>query len=140
MAYLKSELSEKSKYWIPKHRYYELKHYCLQYPHWEELYGRLQIKIEAHKNSEVHGTEPGNPTERLALVRAECRKAMELVDSCCKEACKDEPVLYLFLLKSVTHGVSFVTLQTEYEIPCGKDLFYNCYRRFFYILSQHRGI
>lgn len=29
-------LSRKNPYWIPRHRYYELKHFCLQfrdYPH-----------------------------------------------------------------------------------------------------------
>ena len=29
---LRAELSEKNPYWIEKHRYYELKHFCLQYP------------------------------------------------------------------------------------------------------------
>ena len=28
---LRAELSEKNPYWIEKHRYYELKHFCLQY-------------------------------------------------------------------------------------------------------------
>ena len=28
------ELSPKSRYWIDRHRYYELKHFCLQYPLW----------------------------------------------------------------------------------------------------------
>ena len=30
------ELSKKSPYWIDKHRYYELKHFCLQYPLWKK--------------------------------------------------------------------------------------------------------
>lgn len=30
------ELSERNPYYISKHRYYELKHFCLQYPEWEE--------------------------------------------------------------------------------------------------------
>lgn len=34
MAKLKSELSVKNQYYIPKHRYYELRHFCLQYPEW----------------------------------------------------------------------------------------------------------
>ena len=32
------ELSEKNKYWIEKHRYYELKHFCLQYLIWKKAY------------------------------------------------------------------------------------------------------
>lgn len=30
------ELSEKNPYYISKHRYYELKHFCLQYPEWKD--------------------------------------------------------------------------------------------------------
>lgn len=33
---LRAELSEKNPYWIEKHRYYELKHFCLQYPIWKK--------------------------------------------------------------------------------------------------------
>ena len=38
---LRAELSEKNPYWIEKHRYYELKHFCLQYPIWKKIYRSL---------------------------------------------------------------------------------------------------
>lgn len=38
------ELSKKNTYWIEKHRYYELKHFCLQYPIWKEAYHIKYIK------------------------------------------------------------------------------------------------
>lgn len=38
---LRAELSEKNPYWIEKHRYYELKHFCLQYPIWKKAYAAL---------------------------------------------------------------------------------------------------
>ena len=136
MAYLKSELSTKNKYWIPKHRYYELKHYCLQYPHWRDLYRRLEFKMEVDESG-IRSSEPGKPTEKYALIRASCKNAMELVERTCKEA---SPELYGYLLKAVTEGTSFVKLATVNDIPCGKDMYYDCYRRFFYILSQRRGI
>lgn len=31
MTSVRCELSGTNKYWISKHRYYELKHFCLQY-------------------------------------------------------------------------------------------------------------
>ena len=34
-------LSEKNKYYIDKHRYYELKHFCLQYDDWKKAYSIL---------------------------------------------------------------------------------------------------
>lgn len=41
MSYVKSELSQNNKYWIPRHRYFELKHFCLQYPEWKKEYIEL---------------------------------------------------------------------------------------------------
>ena len=31
---IRPETSQKNPYWIPKHRYYELKHFVMQYPAW----------------------------------------------------------------------------------------------------------
>lgn len=38
---IRPELSPKNCYWIEKHRYYELKHFCLQYPTWRRKYNSL---------------------------------------------------------------------------------------------------
>lgn len=135
MPDLKPELSKKSKYWIPKHRYYELKHYCLQYPHWKELYGRLEFKIA--ERQEIHASTPANPTEKIAVLRVDLKRAMELVEKCAKEAF---PELYLSLLLAVTTGKTFEQLQANVQIPCSREMYYDRYRKFFYILSQRRGL
>lgn len=138
MPTIKPELSEKSKYWIPKHRFYELKHFCLQYPHWKELYNKLDGEIKARElNGVPGGTDPANPTEKLATIRADCWNAMTLVDQTCKDAAPD---IWTYLAYAVTEDVPFHRLQTVNNIPCGKDYYYDCYRRFFYMLSQRRGI
>lgn len=31
----RAEISKKNPHYISKHRYYELKHFCLQYPEWK---------------------------------------------------------------------------------------------------------
>ena len=136
MPDLKPELSNKSKYWIPKHRYYELKHYCLQYPHWQKLYVSLEFKMEV-KNELSRNTDVGKPVEKIALIRVDCAKAMELVERTCRDASKE---LHGYLLKAVTEGIPYTRLLTVYQIPCGKDMYYDAYRKFFYILSQRRGI
>lgn len=38
MSIVKPELSKANRYWISKHRYYELYHFCLQYYEWEKEY------------------------------------------------------------------------------------------------------
>ncbi len=32
---IRSEISKKKMYWLPKHRQLELVHFCLQYPDWK---------------------------------------------------------------------------------------------------------
>ena len=31
------EISKKSRWWIPRERYYELKHFSMQYPEWKKV-------------------------------------------------------------------------------------------------------
>ena len=33
---IRPELSKNNEYWIPRQRFYELKHFCLQYPSWKK--------------------------------------------------------------------------------------------------------
>lgn len=47
------ELSKKNEYWIEKHRYYELKHFCLQYPIWKEAYQSLDGLEARHVNLDI---------------------------------------------------------------------------------------
>ena len=42
---LRPELSSKNKYYIDKHRYYELKHFCLQYTEWKKSYSTFDDTI-----------------------------------------------------------------------------------------------
>lgn len=137
MAYLKAELSEKNKYWISRHRYYELKHFCLQYPEWRRLYANLEFKMEGKLGDGISSSNVSDPTAKLGQMRADLKRAMELVERCAVDA---DPVLGKYVLKGVIYGITFVRLQTMEEIPCGKDLYYDCYRRFFWLLSQRKGL
>ena len=38
---IRPEVSSKKEYWLSRHRYYELKHFCLQYPEWKRNYRAL---------------------------------------------------------------------------------------------------
>ena len=33
---IRPELSKRNPFWLDRHRYYELKHFCLQYPLWKK--------------------------------------------------------------------------------------------------------
>lgn len=137
MPDLKPELSGRNRYWISKHRYYELKHYCLQYPEWKKLLSELEIKMEAVKLGAVHGSEPSDPTARLATMRVDLQRAISLIEQAATDTSSE---LKHYLLLAVTEGIPFVTLQVVHQIPCGKDMYYDAYRKFFWLLSQRKGI
>lgn len=139
MPDLKPELSQKNKYWIPKHRYYELKHYCLQYPDWKKLYSELNFNLVAHADQEIRGTDISRVNEEIATKRADLFRAMQLIEHCVR-TCTDVEILQHYIFKAVTEGIPYVQLQTKFEIPCGPDMYYDTYRRFFWQLSQGKGI
>lgn len=134
---IRPEISQKNKYWIDKHRHYELKHFCLQYPMWRKTYAALNdlgisiSKIEREGSTNI----PGDPTSKCAIRKAYYRDRIKLVEDVAKEA---DDVLYTYILKAVTEGLSYTYLKTKMNIPCGRDMFYDRYRRFFWLLSKNR--
>ena len=77
---IRPELSEKNPYWIEKHRYYELKHFCLQYPIWKKaraaLSGLSQRPIDAVK---LTGSI-GDPTAKCVEAREFYSERMGLIE------------------------------------------------------------
>lgn len=134
---IRPEISEKNKYWISKHRHYELKHFCLQYPTWKkeyELFGIPTLSaavLERIPSGNIHG----DPTAEFVLRKARYQEKIELIERIAREADK---CLYEYILKAVTEGLSFTYLKTRMGIPCGRDMFYDRYRRFFWLLSEAR--
>ena len=136
---IRPELKEKSKYYIGKHRYYELKHFCLQYWEWKKKLVDLEW-MEGMRSPGLSAAKPANTNHyddisELAVKRRTLEEKMELVEKMVKDTDKD---LYWYLMKTVTEGVSYVTLRTRYDIPCGQKMFYDRYRKFFWLLDKER--
>lgn len=131
------ELSKKNKYWIEKHRYYELKHFCLQYPIWKKAYLALTDLKSRPLDVELVGSENNlsNPTEKIAEARLVYEGKMKMIEDTVR---KTDEELYDYILKGVTEGFSYETLKVQYGIPCCRDAYYNAYRRFFSILNKER--
>ena len=135
---IRPEISEKSKYWIDKHRHYELKHFCLQYPVWKKSYMELSdptiplSMIERVSTSNL----PGDPTGKRAVMKVIFKDRMELIEKAAAEA---DRYLAEYIIKAVTENLSYTYLKTKLEMPCGKDMYYDRYRRFFWILSNSRN-
>lgn len=135
---LRPELSGQNKYWIEKHRYYELKHFCLQYPIWKKAYRALDGF--SHKSASLGVYEKirhiSNPTADCAEARIFYSDRMSMVESVSKET---DSELADYILKGVTEGISYDHLKARYNIPCCKDVYYDLYRKFFWLLSEIRG-
>lgn len=134
---VRAELSTNSKYWIDKHRYYELKHFCLQYPIWKKEYAAYtDIGPNLSSFEQIYSDNiPSDSTANWALKRACYYEKIKLIEKIAEET---DYILYKYILKAVTEGLSFTYLKTKLNIPCGRDMYYDRYRRFFWLLSEIR--
>ena len=134
---VRAEISENNKYWISKHRHYELKHFCLQYPEWKKEYLTLGVPSASSAMLEVISSTntPSDLTARYAIRRVYYAERIDLIEKIAKEADK---YLYEYILRAVTEGLSFTYLKSRLKIPCSRDMYYDRYRRFFWLLSEAR--
>ena len=134
---IRPELSKKNKYWIDRHRYYELKHFCLQYKLWRDLY--LSIDGMATHIPDWMPVSKTNlhsdPTAVAAKAKAYYRERIKMVDDASKAT---DPDLGSYIFLAVTEGRSYESVDARYSVPCSRDTFYDRYRKFFWILNQMR--
>lgn len=132
---IRPEISRKNKYWIDRHRHYELKHFCLQYPEWKRAY-YLSPGISSSFGNELPGSDShGDPTAKLAMRKVVYMERIELIERIAGEADKD---LRDYILKGVTEGLSYTYLRTKMNMPCSRDMYYDRYRKFFWLLDNAR--
>lgn len=131
---IRAEVSKSNPYYISKHRYYELKHFCLQYNDFKKVYNSLCEKIPG-------GIIRSNVLERPRKddpnydIRMKYYTKICLIEDSAWLADKD---LGGYLIEGVTQERSYDWLLTRRRIPCCKDIYYDRYRRFFWILSVRK--
>ena len=122
---VRTTLSKKSDYYISKNRRMELKYFCLQYDEWKGYLAWIDGR---------GGTDEwSDPTGEEAVRRIIFARNVQVVDDAANVAGGD---IASFLKVAVTKDLSYVELKTKYEIPCGKDYFYDRYHKFWFILSR----
>ncbi len=134
---IRPELSDKNKYWIERHRYYELKHFCLQYPIWKKAYVSLNSFKTGYIDFQPRSKNRkfSDPVERCAEIRVFCSDRMQMIEKAAQES---DLSISRYILIGVTQGVSYDYLKMKYDIPCCKDTYYDRYRKFFWILDKLR--
>lgn len=106
-------------YELDRHRYLELKHFCLQYHHYKELYLRLE------------GAQ--YPVDNIAAIQLDCKYAMQLIE---RTAADCSELLGRYIFRSVTEDVSYSVV----DPPCDHDIFELYRRKFFWMLSDRKGV
>ena len=113
----------KSEYELSKHRFYELKHFCLQYPEWEKLYS-LSDGWQTEASKPI-----GDTTSRNGIRRADLACRMEMVRNICQEVCGDYADLVF----------NYVIFGSKPHLTSGQADFWYYYQKFFWELSKRRN-
>ena len=135
---IRAELSTGSEWHVDKHRYYELKHFCLQYPDWKRAYSKLVYLSTSNSLDEAkrHKDQLVSPMDHILEERLLLRKKIDLVEVTASMSAGE---IASYILTAVTEGLSFPHIKARLEIPCGKDMFYDRYRRFFWLLDRREN-
>jgi hypothetical protein len=135
---IRPEISKKNKYYLNKHRYYELKYFCLQYPEWKKEYSYLSEAVPAtSKFGHIRmSSVPSDPTVSNVILREKYISKVRMIEKAAKNA---DEYLYEYILKAVTEGLSYTYLRNVLKMPCSRDMYYDRYRRFFWLLSNMKG-
>lgn len=131
---IRPELSPKNKYWIPKHRFYELKHFVLQYPDWIAARNGL-IFLGSPTGATRVKAGLTDPTMTCAELRQYYSNKIEMVDRADKECgCQ------YYVLRGILDGLSYEKLLLRYPavVHYTKEKYYICYRKFFWLLNSER--
>ena len=130
------EVSKKSKYWISRHRYYELKHFCLQYYSWHSEWKALvHSNLTAKYDKTIKSDDISRKVEENAIRAESLARRMDLVRKTAYDSSTD---LQSYIFKAVTENLSYTYLRERCQIPCCKDVYYEEYRRFFWLLDKVR--
>lgn len=124
------------KYEISKHRFLELYHFCMQYQEWKNELKLVKDTVKGMTNTDgIRGSGGvGSATEQLVIRRLKLLEKCGLIEQTAIEA---DPELYQYIIEGVTaEYASYKYLREAKGIPCGKDMYYNRRRRFYWLLSQ----
>ena len=124
-------------YGISRHRYEELRAFCLQYQEKKAKINR-GLSGSVNYNGMPKGNFKENMLERTAIQNVIYEKDCEIIEKAAVVAGKD---IAPYILKSVTNGLSYQLVEYDQElgrIPVGKTEFYAIRRLFYHYLSTYK--
>lgn len=134
---IRAQISRGNPYYIEKYRYLELKNFCLQYPLWKSRYEAFDGLCQRGADSSGRTQkEYQDPVGNAAASREFYYDRIFMLQ---RTADETDPVIGSYILLGVTQGVSYDALNARSPIPCCKDIYYELYRKFFWLLDKARG-
>lgn len=124
------------KYALDKHELLSAIHYALRYRKWKDEYKTLAdtSKAISYEGDRVQTSGGYDPTETAGMRMAELSGKIALIEQTAKET---DPDLYEWILQGVTEDwATYKYLSTIKGIPCGKDVYFNRRRKFYYLLTR----
>lgn len=106
-------------YELSRHRFAELKHFCLQYGEWKQRY--------------TLRNEQSLPPPETAIPKTAYLNAIRLIETTASDT---SPALGSYILESVTRDVSV----RQVNPPCDSETFDFYRRKFFWLLSERKGL
>lgn len=123
------------KYDISKYRFRELYYFCLQYNEWlDELKYNTDSVKSANNDGMPRGTNVSDQTGALGTRRAELARKCKIIE---QTAIEVDPDIYRYIIQAVTNElITYEYLRMRMGIPCGKNVYYDRRRKFYWLLSQ----
>lgn len=111
----------------------------MQYPLWKQSYHEFEDVLIPLSMIEGAPTDnlPGDPTAKRVMMKMFYAERIKLIE---KTAIETDPYLYSYIIKGVTEAKGYTYLKTVLGLPCGKDMYYDRYRRFFWLLDKSREL
>ena len=131
---IRPELSKKNKYYVPRNRYFELKYFCLQYKDYQRAYNELCTAISSGI-VKIQKRDGAYSEDQSFYIREVYLDKMNLIEDVSRMT---DPVFGDYIFKAVTEGLTYQHFKTKDRIPCGRDYYYELYRKFFYILDHKK--
>ena len=118
-------------------RYYELLHFCRQYPDWkmeaDSLLGIRAVKMDG----QPHGSAVGDPVASVAERRDRLLSKIQLVDDCARAV--GDGRWYAAIIQNVCMGKSYDYIDRSILPTSMRAEFFRCRRDFFAILDERKG-
>lgn len=132
---VRPETSKKNPYYISKHRQYELKHFVMQYPEWEEKLRELRgiVRTPPTDSDKVNNGSVSDITGDTAVLRELYSRNVNMV---VKAAEQTHPMYGLIIVKNIICEQTYRDWSEGQMLS--RDEYYRLYRKFFYILDKLR--